>query len=176
MELDVWVTTLTGSVLYHRHGTHEGIVSFTTPRAHAAHDMDDDAAADASGPHQKDTFRVCVEHQLRPSDAVARGARRLVSYRMDGAFVPRLPVGGRRATAKGAGVLVERMREMHASLAGMVGDLDRLEQREFRLLERNERTSRRLATLAGVSLVAIVATSVVQYNYYRAYFKEKKIC
>lgn len=173
----MWVTTLTGQVLYHRRGTPEGMVSFTTPRAPGPSDMDDDiGVGEGAGPPQKDTYRVCVEHQLRASDAVTQGARRLVSYRLNDARIPRLPGSGPRATSKHAGVLVNRLQEMHESLTGMVGDLDELERREFRLLERNYRMSTRLAILAAVSLIALVATSVIQCNYYRVYFKAKKIC
>ncbi len=163
MDIDVWVTTLKGRVLYHRHGTEKGMISFMTPKSEHL-DLDDDDEED------NDTFRVCLEHQLRPSETLTQGAKRLVSYRLDKAQ-HKLRGFQSHATLRHAHTLTERLREIHTALSNMMGDLSFLEQRERRLLERNRLTLSRISFLASLSLIVMVATSCIQLTYYRQFFQ-----
>lgn len=176
MEIDVWITTMSGTVLYHRRAAEHGKFSFRTPalsRKYHADMMDDEDEYDYEEARaEEDTFKVCVEHQQVASRAHAAGTRRMVSFKLDEARAR----DGVAAEKGDTDALQATMKDMHASLSGMVGDLNQLQRREKGLTKRMQRTTGRVTALAVFSLVVMVATSAMQYRYYVGYFKQKKLC
>lgn len=173
MDIDLWITTVKGSVLYHKRSSNHGKFTFQTPgtNAHENYDYDDDNDED-------DTFRICIEHQQPASAAHPRGTKRSVSFRLN--HTPPSWAGhqrsGKAALAADTDRLQTTMRTMHSSLAGMIGDLSQLERREKLLTKGVENTTRRVTYLAIFSLVVTVMTSALQFTYFKGYFKQKKIC
>lgn len=178
MEIDVWVTTVGGTVLYHRRAAEHGKFSFRTPalsRKYHADMMDDEDEYDYEEARaEEDTFKVCVEHQQVGSRAHAAGTRRMVSLKLNEAHGP----DGDDAAEKGDTDRLEAtMKDMQASLRDMKLDLDHLQWREEKwLIEGMQRTTGRVTALAVFSLAVMVATSAMQYRYYLGYFKQKKLC
>lgn len=174
MDIDVWVTTLQGVVLYHRCAPSHGKLSFQTPVSDGAR-VPDEGTGYGDYADDEDTFRLCVEHQQVPSTAHDGRTRRVVALRLrdvDAALWKRERVASNSDTDK----LLRAMRVMHTSLAGMIGDLTALEMREKGLTASVVGTASRVTAMAFVSFVVIVAISVAQVRYYRDFFKAKKLC
>lgn len=173
MNIDVWVTTLQGKVLYHRCAPSHGKLSFQTPHSERTHEEDiylhefhDD----------EDTFQICIEHQQNPSAVqTSPDASRVITLRLND--IQSLAVRhSRAATASDADRLLRSMRSMHTQLSGMIGDLTDLEQRERNTVSDVVRTTWYVTFLAIASLLVIGATSALQICYYKLYFKHKKVC
>lgn len=181
MDIDVWITTMKGKVLYHRRSSEHGKFSFNTPaiaKEHHDETLDDyeDEYDYAEESHEEDTFKICIEHQQAPSRAHPAGTRRMISFKLNQAFNG---VHDRLNEAAGKGdtdKLQETMREMHTTLSGMIGDLSQLQRRERTLTRRMQRSAGRVTWLAAFSLVVTLATSFAQFRYYKGYFKQKKLC
>lgn len=175
MEVDVWITTFSGQVLYHKRATSHGKFSFTTPAVRKTgasgvnEDEDDEYASE-----EEDTYRVCLEHQQPASRSHPAGTRRLVSFHLDHAFNA-LYRGDRHAQVEDVDQLDRTMRQIHTSLLGMIGDLSRLEKRERDLMARIQSTTGRVTKFSIVALAILFGTSALQYKYYSTYFKQKKL-
>lgn len=180
MDIDVWITTMQGKVLYHRRSPEHGKFSFDTPgvpkdRDHDMLDDDDYGYADA---HEEDTYKICIEHQQSPSRSHPPDTKRLISFHLNQAFNG-ANAGERLADAAGAkdtDKLQATMRDMHTTLSGMIGDLSQLQKRERTLTNRMQRTTSRITWLSIFSLFITLATSALQFRYYKGYFKQKKLC
>lgn len=188
MDIDVWVTTLPGKVLYHKRAPDHGKLSFQTPsvrnlRVDALHpDVVDNVDADAYGFDQsaedEDTFRVCVEHQDVPSSLHDDGAHRAISLRLgDGSPAhTAADAATGMARAHDANRLVDSVLYMHEGLTAMVGDLSRLEARERALIDACRRTGTRVSVLAMAAVASAVAVTAAQSHYYGVFFKQNKLC
>lgn len=181
MEIDVWVTTQKGTVLYHRRAADHGKFSFTTPAIAKDHhddvlEDDEQYSYDDEDPYEEDTFRICIEHQQVPSRAHPAGTRRLVSFVLHQAFNGLKEPAQGAASAEDTDHLQLTMREMHTTLSGMIGDLTQLQRRERNLTARMQRTSWRVTAMAVWSVLMMILTSAVQFKYYQGYFKRKKLC
>lgn len=180
MDIDVWITTMQGKVLYHKRASEHGKFSFQTPIVHDHHDGIDDIDDDYDYgdeediDDEEDTYKICIEHQHK--GAHSPGARRSVFFILHETFGNMPDNTERIARATDTDRLQTTMRSMHTTLSGMIGDLSQLQRREHELTNRMKRTSSRVTTLAVISLVVTLATSAVQYKYYKGYFKQKKLC
>lgn len=181
MDIDVWITTISGKVLYHRRSSEHGKFSFNTPTVSKEHhdesldDYEDDYDY-AEDSHEEDTYKICIEHQQSPSRAHPPGTKRLISFRLNQAFNGARDKLGEAAGKSDTDKLQVTMRDMHATLSAMIGDLSQLQKRERTLTHRMQRTTGRVTGLAMFSLVVTLATSALQFRYYKGYFKQKKLC
>lgn len=178
MDIDVWITTVQGKVLYHRRSSEHGKFSFDTPALSKEHehDMLDDDDYDYTDTNEEDTYKICIEHQQSPSRSHPPGTKRLVSFHLNQAFNGAKNRYGDAAGAKDTDKLQATMRDMHTTLSGMIGDLSQLQKRERTLTNRMQRTTSRITWLAVFSLFVTLATSALQFRYYKGYFKQKKLC
>lgn len=177
MEIDVWITTQKGVVLYHKRAADHGKFTLRTPLVSKEHHddvLDDDY--DYDDPYEEDTYKICIEHQQPPSRAHPVGTRRMVSFVLHQAFNGLKEKGDSAAAASDTDRLQATMREMHTTLSGMIGDLSQLQRRERKLTSRMQKTTSTITYLAILSLLVTVATSAMQYRYYQGYFKQKKLC
>lgn len=174
MEIDVWITTLQGKVLYQKRASDHGKFSFRTPPIHRDHKPSADYEYDDE--EEEDTYRVCIEHQQPAGRAHPSGTRRAVEFKLDQAFPGVRGSTGNAAKASDADRLLDTLRAMHTSLSGMIGELTRLQQRERTLTANMEHTTSRVLWLAIFSLLVTVVTCAAQYKYYEGYFKQKKLC
>lgn len=177
MDIDVWITTLQGKVLYHRCAPSHGKLSFLTPLAeHTGPHYDDYDDLELNDFRQdEDTFRICIEHQQNPSMAHVAGASRVITLRMKDVDTTVIR-HNRAASASDTDRLQRSMRSMHNQLAAMVGDLTQLEHRERTLTKCVAQTAWRVSCLAALSLLVIFATSALQMSYYKTYLRHKKVC
>ncbi|KAI0562501.1 hypothetical protein FGB62_59g13 [Gracilaria domingensis] len=174
MEIDVWVTTLQGKVLYHKRAPDHGKFSFDTPAIERQHKPADEYEYDDE---EEDTYRICIEHQQKAGRVHPAGAKRAIEFNLDQAFAGSSTDGVERAAkATDTDRLQKSLRRMHTSLSGMIGDITRLQRRERMLIQRMEGTTGRVMMLAILSLFVTIATCAAQYKYYEGYFKQKKLC
>ena len=170
MDIDIFITTNDGKVLYHKRAPQHGKFSFWTPKyLPEEFDADDDLEED-----EEETFRVCLEHQQHASQAHATGTRRSIQFILHQSYKG-------ESVAKAASMsdmdrLQNTMRQMHTTLSGMIGDLTQLQRRERLLTEKMEKTNSRVVALAIFGIIVAVGTSLVQFKYYQGYFKQKKLC
>lgn len=177
MEIDVWVTTMDGKVLYHRRAADHGKFTFKTPSIAKHHeDMDDEDYDYEDEGDEEDTFKICIEHQQHPSRAHPPGTHRLVSFKLHQSFKGGTISMDSAATASDTDKLQESMRQIHTALSGMIGDLSQLQRREKTLTARMQRTTSRVTSLAILAVIVTMATAAFQFKYYQGYFKQKKLC
>jgi emp24/gp25L/p24 family/GOLD len=181
MELDVWVTTLDGTVLYHKRSPSHGKFIFQTPvvQPRQYSGIDEDADDTMMGMEDdEETIRICVEHQQHPHEhAAGDGSRRLVSLAMDHTTPP----GGVHRDAQlaqegNAAQLQDGLSRVQDTLASLVSDITMLQQRERILVKHLHATNKRVATYAIISILVAALVSFVQLQYFKIYFKQKKIC
>lgn len=183
MDIDVWVTSLQGKVLYHKCSTSHGVFTFDTPPSpeqyrYRQEQEDNDGGFELhEHPHDEDTYQVCIEHQQPPSSVHERGTTRVVylSFSNDATDMT-LNENSRAASESDADLLLNRMRSMHGVLVGMLTDLSVLEENERRLMGNVAHTASRISTLAAMSLLMIAMVSAMQMRYYSEYLKNKKLC
>lgn len=199
MEIDVWITTVPGKVLYHHRAPTHGKLSFETPmidenevdRHHEHHRRDMDGGYDDN---DEDTYQLCVEHQQPPSLVGTEGLSRVISIKLHDAYSNLVSQHGHQfeqykghvvhqqagegvpATEQHTTQLAQSMESMDQELRGMVVDLTRLQQKERGLTEHVKETASRVSVLAGISVAITMVTASVQFLYYRSYFKHKKVC
>lgn len=180
MDIDVWITTMSGAVLYHKRSREHGKFSFRTSGASRRHDdemLDDEDEYDYQEEStEEDTYKICLEHQQAPSRAHATGTKRMISFRLNEAYDGVAGKEGDAAEKGDTDRLQATMRDMHSSLSGMIGDLNQLQRREKGLTNRMKKMAKRVTALAVFSLVVTLATSAMQFRYYQGYFKQKKLC
>lgn len=177
MEIDVWITTSRGHVLYHKRASDHGKFSFSTPSLSKTHDDDVlDEEYDYEDPYEEDTFKICIEHQQQASRAHPGGTRRLVYFVLHQAFNGLRDNGEGSAKVEDTDRLQVKMREMHATLSGIVGDLNQLQRRERNLMKRVKGMGSTVTGLAVFGVTVTLMTSAAQYRYYHGYFKAKKLC
>lgn len=176
MEIDVWITTQKGAVLYHKRAADHGKFTFRTPAISKDHDDDVLDDYDYDEPYEEDTYKICIEHQQPPSRAHPMGTRRMISFVLHQAFNGLKEKGENVAAASDTDRLQASMRQIHTTLSGMIGDLSQLQRRERTLTTRMQKTTSTITYLAILSVVVTVATSALQFKYYRGYFKQKKLC
>lgn len=177
MEIDVWVTTLKGAVLWHRRAPDHGKFAFTTPPAtrteHSG--IDSDEEDDEEYGWMDETYRVCVEHQAPAGMVHAPDSSRMVYLSVSETRAGDSESGS-HAKSDAANNLQMKMRVMHESLSLLIGDLTKLQQRERKLVKRVGTTNGRLAWLCGTAVLVSAITSAIQYQYYKTYFTQKKLC
>lgn len=178
MDIDVWVTTLAGAVLWHRRAPDHGKFAFTTGAAtktqHSGIDGEEDDDEDYGWVDE--TYRICVEHQLPPGRVVAGGAARTIALGLMESSLAGGDPGTLPAKDEAANRLQTRMRTMHETLSLVIGDLTKLQNRERKLVKRVKRTNVRIGYLSAIAVIVSVVTAVVQYQYYKQYFTQKKLC
>lgn len=178
MDIDVWMSTLQGIVLYHKRAPAHGKLSFDTPHSsHAQHRQEDEEEDD------EDTFQLCIEHQQAPSAIHEHGTSRVIIVRLHHLGVHGNLLGSHGDKGKGGAAsigdtdrLLLSMEGMHSELSGMVGDISKLEQNERGLTSHVKETASRVGSLAALSLAVTVVTAGLQFKYYKTYFKHKKVC
>lgn len=188
-DIDVWVTTLQGQVLFHRRDNTHGKFTFRTPPVPLTeHSGIDDEADEINGldaGYDEDTYRICVEHQVGAEGSAwttHQNVRRMVSLRVHHSTVTGISSlsesvsGTSTAQSANANALEDSMRDMHTTLDSMAGDLAHLQEKERRLAKTVEETNRRVARVAGVSVALAGVTAAAQLRYFRMYFKRKKLC
>jgi hypothetical protein len=179
MDIDVWVTTLTGRVLYHKRAPDHGKFSFTTAAAtkteHSG--IDSEETDDEEYGWVDETYRFCVEHQKPVGAVMPADATRIIAFKVDDSSSA-AGGGGTPGLAKQAAAdrLALAMRKIHESLGSVIVDLTQLQQRERKLVHRVANTNTRLSLLSGLAIAVTVVTSAVQYRYFKAYFTQKKLC
>ncbi|KAK1861622.1 hypothetical protein I4F81_004204 [Pyropia yezoensis] len=179
MELDVWVITKNGRVLFHRRKTHHGKFSFTTPEHpdvdHSRPRNDEDTEEEMYGV-EEDNYQVCIEHQDHPDAVHEAGTKRLVSFKLDHSAAYD-PSGGHTVAAKAKDVdgVVRALEDMHHTLLSMKNQLDTLHYREKRLAKANEGTNERVAWYSSVGFVVLLLTGAYQSFYMKRYLTSKKI-
>lgn len=175
MDIDVWVTTTQGRVLYHKRAPSHGAFSFETVAPQKTqHSGIDDGDEETYG-WVDETYRFCIEHQ-RAEGAVHGGdVKRFVSFKINEAshgMRMRTTHANDQATDK----LTTTMVDMHKTLSALVDDLAVLQQRERILVKRTSKTTGRVSVFSAVSVMVAVFTSAVQYKYFKTYFQSKKLC
>jgi emp24/gp25L/p24 family/GOLD len=179
MELDVWVTTADGTVLYHKRSPSHGKFIFQTPvvQPRQYSGIDDEADDLVGMEYDEETIRVCVEHQQDPHAHAGDGSRRLVSLSMDHTTPP----GGVHKDASlahegQAAQLQDGLSRVQDTLSSLVNDITMMQQRERILVRHLHSTNKRVATYAIFSILVAVCISFAQLQYFKTYFKQKKIC
>lgn len=177
MEIDVWITTMDGNVLYHKRAADHGKFTFRTPSVSKQHDdVEEDEYDYGQDDDEEDTFKICIEHQQHPSRAHPTGTHRLVSFKLHQSFNGGTSSLEDAATASDTDKLEASMRDIHTALSGMIGDLSQLQRRERVLTARMQRTTTRITSLAIFAVIVTMVTSAFQFKYYKGYFKQKKLC
>lgn len=175
MEVDLWITTVQGKVLFNRRSTTHGKFSFRTPRIEGHQEDPDDY--DYLDEPEEDTFKICIEHQQSAGQAHPRGTNRAIYFHVNEAFSQEPhSLENKMAKASDTDRLQSTMRTMHTTLSGMIGDLSQLQRRERLLTAKMEMTTSLVTRLAIFSFIVAIGTSALQFHYYKRYFKQKKLC
>lgn len=176
MQIDLWITTLLGVVLYHKCAPSHGKFTFTTPESnHKLRSVDEQDHDFYDYTDDEDTYRICIEHQQMHSKVYASGTYRIIDFHLediDKAVVPSINV----ATDQDTNRLIDKLKLSHISLHHMIDDLVQLQHHERLLAARVQHTARRLSFLSITSLVLTLLTSVLQLSYYRIFFRKNKLC
>lgn len=176
MDIDVWVTTLKGKVLYHKRAAEHGKFTFETPALPRDRQESDDYDYGGEDSEEEDTYRVCLEHQQNPSRSHPTGTKRAIMFKLNQSFNGGTQRSETAAKTSDTDRLQESMQSMHRTLSGMIGDLSKLQMRDKALTARLVKTGRRVSGMAIFSLIVTLGISALQFRYYRGYFKQKKLC
>jgi emp24/gp25L/p24 family/GOLD len=177
MEIDVWITTMKGRVLWHKRAPDHGKFVFTTGSVtktqHSGIDSDDEDEVDYGWTDE--TYRICLEHQ-RPSGSVhPPGSSRIIAFHLTEEATGAAK-GSQPVTGEAVNTLQLRMRTMHETLSLLITDLTMLQQRERKLVKRVSSTNQHIAILSGFAIAVSLLTALLQYHYYKKYFTQKKLC
>jgi emp24/gp25L/p24 family/GOLD len=177
MEIDTWITTMSGHVVYHKRGADHGKFSFvTTPIERNNHSgIDDDDGGDAYG-FEDETYRVCFEHQNYAGVVYTDGAKRSIFFRLDGTLVDSDSRVSSIAWNAKTDILQEIVHTMHESLSIIIGELSHLQRRERILVKHVTATSNGVIYLASLSITIAISTSIVHFQNLRTFFMHKKLC
>lgn len=177
MDIDVWVTTTEGRVLYHKRAPSHGSFSFetTTPKKtqHSGIDSEDDD--DHMYGWVDETYRFCIEHQRTHGAVIDGDVSRLVSFEIKGSS-QNMRMATNHAKVEATDKLTSKMVDMHHTLNGLLDDLAVLQQRERALVRRVGHTTGRVSAFSALSVCVALVTSALQYKYFKTYFQNKKLC
>lgn len=184
MDIDVWVTTMQGTVLFHKRAPAHGKFTFKTPaavkRQYSGIDSEEEDGEDYDWTDE--TYRFCIEHQSPQGVVMPEGASRKVSFSLENPDVSSAIEAGERrkehGAASDAGVeeVSKRMRTMHSTMSLLISELTGMQQKERKNVKSNAKMSRNVTLMSLLAILLCIATSAAQYAYYKAYFKQKKMC
>jgi hypothetical protein len=176
MEIDLWITTLSGLVIYHNRAADHGKFSFITARVEKMQYSGVDDEEEDGFDFQDETYRICLEHQYRSDAVQPDGAKRSIYFNLHNSFLEIDSEAHNLARSGKTDTLQNNMRNVHDALSNIIGDLSHLQQRERVLVKRLNVTSSRVTYLACLSILIAMITSIMQLQFFKSYFKQRKLC
>lgn len=184
MEIDVWITTMQGTVLYHHRAPSHGKLTFTTPAAvkRSYSGIDNDEPDDEDYAWTDETYRICLEHQNPQGAVLPAGAYRKVGFSIEDPALRKAIENGERRVSHGHASdddvenVSQKLRTMHSTMSLLISELSTLQQRERKMVKRSKKDSGRIVWLCLLAIIFCAVTAATQYAYYKSYFRQKKMC